>query len=227
MKVLVLNGSPKAERSDTLHIARAFCDGMKSAADVEVKEIHVIKKRIEYCTGCFVCKKNGGTCVIRDDMAEILDEIKSSDVIIYSFPLYSYGMPAPLKNVIDRLMPLSSWAMVREENGKYGHTMHKGLDSLRYVMLCGCGFPNSKHNFEAAVRQFELKFPRNRTIITVPESPMFNIPQADELTKPRLELIKQAGAQYAANGEIEAELMQAVTSPMLPDQIYAQFAINF
>ena len=105
--------------------------------------------------------------------------------------------------------------------------MHKGLDSLRYVMLCGCGFPNSKHNFEAAVRQFELKFPRNRTIITVPESPMFNIPQADELTKPRLELIKQAGAQYAANGEIEAELMQAVTSPMLPDQIYAQFANNF
>ncbi len=108
MKILVLNGSPKRDKSDTMHITRAFLDGMNEVAENEIKTIHVIDKNIEYCSGCFACMRNGGDCIHHDDMRGILEEILDSDLLIWSYPLYCYGMPAPLKALCDRTMPLSS-----------------------------------------------------------------------------------------------------------------------
>ena len=224
IKILLLNGSPKGVRSDTLHLSMAFVQGIFSAADSELEVIHLKDQHIEYCCGCFLCKHNGGTCVLQDDMAEILKKMLESDVLIFSFPLYSYARPAAMKNLIDRTMPLSSWNMVRNEEGKYGHNMQFDVSKLHYVMICGCGFPNSKHNFEGAVRSFELKYPERRTIITVPETPMFNIPQAAAFTAPRLKEMQAAGAEYAKDFTLCEQTLQTVCSPMIPEEIYAQFA---
>ena len=91
-------------------------------------------------------------------------------------------------------------------------------------MICGCGFPNSKKNFEPAVMQFKLSFPSGHTILTVPESPMFNVPEADIVTKPRLELVREAGRQYAVTGGIPADLLAQIGSPMIPEETYAAIA---
>ncbi len=220
MKTLVLNGSPKRERSDTMHITRAFLEGMNEAAPQEVHTIHVIDKHIEYCTGCFSCMRNGGTCIHDDDMRSILEVILASDLLIWSFPLYCYGMPSPLKALLDRTLPLSSMAM-QQVGERYEHVGQADFSHLRYVMICGCGFPNSRHNFEPAVAQFKLCFPGNHTILTVPESPMFNAPEAAVVTEPRLALIRQAGAQYAKTGKIDAGLLNEIGSPMIPEEQYA------
>lgn len=63
MKIFVLNGSPKRDKSDTMHITRAFLDGMNEVAHNEIKIITAIDKHIEYCTGCFACMRNGGDCM--------------------------------------------------------------------------------------------------------------------------------------------------------------------
>ncbi len=220
MKILVLNGSPKREHSDTMHITRAFLDGMQSAAPQEIHIIHVIDKHIEYCTGCFSCMRNGGTCIHDDDMREILNEILASDLLIWSFPLYCYGMPAPLKALLDRTLPMSSMAM-QKVGERYEHVEQADFSHLRYLMICGCGFPNSKHNFEPAVAKFKLCFPGNHTILTVPESPMFNVPEAVVVTEPRLALVRRAGKLYAKSGEIDAALLDEIRSPMIPEEQYA------
>ena len=46
MKILVLNGSPKRDNSDTMHITRAFLDGMKEAAPQDIHIIHTVDQHI-------------------------------------------------------------------------------------------------------------------------------------------------------------------------------------
>ena len=219
MKILVFNGSPKREKSDTLCITRAFLEGM-AAGEQQVKVITAVDQHVAYCTGCFACMHNGGTCIHDDDMKGILEEILQSDLLIFSFPLYCYGMPAPLKAIIDRILPLSKMTM-EKVGDRYEHVCQGDYSHLRYVMISGCGFPNSRQNFEPAVAQFKLLFPSEHTILTVPESPMFNVPQAAVVTVPRLQQVKEAGRQYAETGTISPELLSAICAPMIPEEQYA------
>ncbi|MBQ7144149.1 MAG: flavodoxin family protein [Oscillospiraceae bacterium] len=220
MKILVLNGSPKRDDSDTMHITRAFLDGLQDVSQQDVTILHAIEQRVEPCTGCFSCMRNGGTCVHDDGMRGILDRILDSELLIWSFPLYCYGMPAPLKAILDRTLPLSSMAM-RKVGERYEHVEQADLSHLHFLMICGCGFPNSRHNFEPAVEQFKLCFPGDHTIVTVPESPLFNVPEAAVVTVPRLELVRRAGRQYAEHGTIEPSLLTEIGSPMIPEEQYA------
>ncbi len=221
MKILVINGSPKKENSDTMHITRAFLEGMNEVSENEVHTIHAIDRHIEYCAGCFSCMRNGGKCIHDDDMRGILEEILASDLLIFNYPLYCYGMPAPLKALLDRTLPLSSMAMQKVDD-RYEHVGQADFSHLKYLMICGCGFPNSRHNFEAAVLQFQRCFPDHHTMITVPESPMFNAPEAAVVTVPRLALVKEAGRQYAASGAISDDLLAQITSPMIPEEQYIE-----
>ncbi len=220
MKILVFNGSPKREKSDTMYITQAFLEGMNEENPQEINLINVADKHIEFCSGCFVCMQNGGKCQYNDDMLKILEEIVESDLLIFSFPLYCYGMPAMLKNVIDRTLPLTSMRM-KKVGERYEHLGQADFSHLKYLMICGCGFPNSRQNFEPAVAQFKLLFPDNHTVVTVPESPMFNAPQAAVVTVPKLELVKKAGKQYAKTGTVSQELLEQICLPMIPEEVYA------
>jgi hypothetical protein len=71
------------------------------------------------------------------------------------------------------------------------------------------------------VAQFRLLFPQGHAILTVPESPMFNAPEASVVTVPRLRLVRQAGHQYAETGEIDGSLLTEIGSPMIPEDQYA------
>lgn len=221
MKILVFNGSPKKDKSDTMHLTRSFLTGMNDIRENDVHIIDVIDKRIEYCTGCFECMKNGGKCIHQDDMQDILNEILQSDILVFSFPLYCYGMPAPLKALMDRTLPHGSMAM-QKVGERYEHIAQADFSHLRYVMICGCGFPNSKNNFEGMIKQFELMFSDNNTIITVPESPMFNAPEAVTVTKPFLEVMRQAGREYISDGKISDDTKSQLNIPMIPEEVYAE-----
>ena len=53
---------------------------------------------------------------------------------------------------------------------------------------------------------------------------MFNVPEADIVTKPRLALVRAAGRQYAEQGTIDDGLLAQIGSPMIPEEQYAAIA---
>ena len=60
MKILVINGSPKGNRSNTMKLTRAFVGGMQEVAqaknsDFELDELQVNTLEIRPCLGCFSC----------------------------------------------------------------------------------------------------------------------------------------------------------------------------
>ena len=99
-KLLVLSASPrKGGNSDLL------CDQLirgATEAGHQVEKIYLRDKKINYCTACDACQNNGGTCVQKDDVAEVLDKIIRADVLVMATPVYFYAMNAQMKTLIDR-----------------------------------------------------------------------------------------------------------------------------
>lgn len=57
---------------------------------------------MNFCLGCEICQKNGGTCVHQDDVPAILDQILACDVLVLASPVYYYDFTAQMKTLIDR-----------------------------------------------------------------------------------------------------------------------------
>ena len=97
MNILVINGSPKDERSNTLKLTNAFLAGYRDADEkqsLNVETLSVAKLKINPCLGCFACWKNTpGKCCINDDMQMVIEKMLWADITIWSFPLYYYSLP--------------------------------------------------------------------------------------------------------------------------------------
>ena len=219
MKILVLNGSPK-EKSDTFRMTEAFLKGLNRNGEHEVNVIRVIDKDIAPCRGCFGCwERMDGHCVIEDDQNAILDMYRDADIIIWSFPLYCYGMPSHLKAFLDRTIPLVKMKMVQEENGTVRHVALADFSKIHTLVICGCGFPDWDGNFDGLKIMCRNGF-GNLDMVCVPETPMLNVPAAAPLADPKLARFEAAGEEYAAALTLSPETVAELESPMIPKEMY-------
>lgn len=69
-----------------------------------------------YCTGCYRCLFNDSGCVLKDDLAQVLDAISAADALILAVPTYILSAPACLKTFLDR--SISFYAMAERLWGK-------------------------------------------------------------------------------------------------------------
>lgn len=98
--VLIISASPRKHGNSDL-LCDQFLAGAQEAGH-QAEKIFLRDRKINYCLACDACKKNGGICAQKDDMAGILDKIIAADVLVLATPVYFYTMNAQMKTLIDR-----------------------------------------------------------------------------------------------------------------------------
>lgn len=232
MKLLLINGSPKGRGSNSLRLAAAFIEGVRAkheerGEEVSVEELHVASMRISPCKGCFACwQKTPGVCCIKDDMQMIIDRILGADLIVWSFPLYYFGVPGILKNLIDRQLPMNLPFMSSRTDG-YGSGSHESrydLKGTKHVLISTCGFYSAEGNYDSVTRMFDHFLGRgNYAAIFCGQGELFRVKELSGRTDAYLSCVRQAGTEYAA-GKISAETNARLQDLLYPKETFEKMA---
>lgn len=132
---------------------KQLTDCFLSEYDGEICFFNMYKENIAACTGCGHCTETN-ICHMRDT-DRILNDIFSSDYIIFASPVYNYTFTAPMKAFLDRLQPYfdkEKTACDRKgfllascgKSGKFSIEMMEKQSKIAFAELsaqyCGCYF---------------------------------------------------------------------------------------
>lgn len=230
MNILAINGSPKGERSNTWRLTSAFMKGMgapEKNACAQAPSIEVLcigDLDIKPCLGCFSCwSKTPGACCLRDDMQATIDKMLWADVIIWSFPLYYFGVPGPLKNLIDRQLPMSLPFMSAEsETG--GHPSRYDMSAKRTVVISTCGFYTAQGNYDCVTGLFDrLCGQGGYTALFCGQGELFRVKELSERTDEYLSWVKKAGEEFASDG-ITKKTRAQLNQNLFPRDVFEAMA---
>lgn len=112
LRVVAINGSPHKGGGNTSAMTQMLAP-ILALEGIDLEEIFLAERRIEYCVGCAVCLEKG-KCWRQDDHAEILEKVLAADGVILASPVYFRHVTAQMKTFIDRSMayghkPRGSW----------------------------------------------------------------------------------------------------------------------
>lgn len=221
MKVLVINGSPKVENSNTMYLTRAFLEG---ADWKDVETVNIASIDIKPCLGCFACwNKTPGKCIIQDDVSGILEKLIAADVIIWSFPLYYFSIPGPLKNLIDRQLPLNL-PFMDSGNESGGHAARYDVSHQRHILISTCGFWTSEGNYNAVTELFDHILGKEKyDKIFCSQGELFAIQELRVQTGEYLKAVRRAGNEYREGG-ISSDTQAELAIPMFPRKQFEEMA---
>lgn len=221
MKILLLNGSPRKGHSNTLKITNAFLDGLCGQNNHEIKTVVISRQNIQPCKGCFGCwGKTPGVCVQKDDMTELLNLYRDAELVIWSFPLYYFGMPSGIKAFTDRLMPNNLPSMVESKRGGIRHPQRYDFSHQKHILISTCGFQSTFNNFEALEKQFDIMFGDSLVKITCPEGGIFGADEPSRPIREYLEKVRCAGRDYAATGTLPLETQRSLSKAIFDPKTY-------
>jgi NAD(P)H-dependent FMN reductase len=216
MKVLAINSSPRSERESKTELMLSHLDkGMREAgADVEV--VHLRKKKINYCIGCFTCwTKTPGICLHKDDMTnELFPKWAGSDLVIYATPLYHFTINASMKAFIERTLPALE-PFFEDHGDRTGHPFRFRHPSV--VMLSVAGFPE-----ESAFDQLSswARFVFSKSLVAEiyrGGAEVMTLPFLEEKAKDILDAVTQAGRELVKYMKVDPATMARIKQPISGD----------
>jgi multimeric flavodoxin WrbA len=227
MKITIFNGSPRGEKGNTQVMVEAFAAGA-TGAGAEVETIFLADKNYRGCTGCFTCWfKTPGKCIFDDDIAEMLEKMKVSDVLIFATPVYIDNVTGLMKNFMDRLAPLVDPHIETDEGGESRHIL-RGR-SPKIGVISNCGFPE-----QSQFQVLELLFRRlarnmnSEVVCEIYRSGGGILKDAPLMLKPLVsrykKLVSRAAREVVEKGRVSDELRAELEKPLISREQYVAAA---
>ena len=149
MKVTCVLGSPRTNgNSET--IADKFCKTVEERG-AEITKFELNKMNYRGCQGCMACKTKYDKCVLKDDLTEVLESVKNSDITLLATPVYFGDVTSQMKGFIDRTYSnLNPTFMTDPENAS---RLGKGK---KLIFITAQGAP--EENFADVYSRYEFFF---------------------------------------------------------------------
>ncbi len=100
MKVLLLNGSPKANGNTALALTEM--EKVFAQEGIETETVQVGNKAVRGCISCYSCYEKG-KCVFDDIVNELAPKFREADGLVVASPVYYASPNATLIATLDRL----------------------------------------------------------------------------------------------------------------------------
>lgn len=100
-KVVALLGSPRRGGNSETISDRI----LETAASLGAATSRFALNELSFkgCQACMGCKTGSEKCVIKDDLAQVLDAVSEADVLIMASPIYFGELNGQLKSALDRM----------------------------------------------------------------------------------------------------------------------------
>ena len=98
--VIVLTGSPR-KKGNCAILADQMIQELKKCGK-NVIRFDAADMKVGPCHACLTCFASGKPCSFDDDFNAFAQQLEKADGIVYIMPLYWFGIPAPLKAVMDK-----------------------------------------------------------------------------------------------------------------------------
>ncbi len=220
-KVIIINGSPRTEKSNTTFLMTPFIEGMKKA-EASVEMIYTKKLKILPCIGCFKCwGETIGECFIQDDMQELYPKLKESDILILATPVYS-PLPGEMQNFINRLVPLID-SLLEIRNGRTRTKCHDDVNISKILAVVVGGWWELE-NLDLVVKIFE----EVAETYTIEFSGAIRRPHAHLLrnesdkNKEILQTLEKIGINFVKEGKIDISDLEFVSQPLVDQEEYLE-----
>jgi len=100
MKIVAVLGSPRLNGNSAAIAGRFLDTAGNLGAETQSFALNTLSYR--GCQACMTCKKRLETCVLKDDLTEVLEAVREADVIVLATPVYYGDVTGQMKLFIDR-----------------------------------------------------------------------------------------------------------------------------
>lgn len=106
MNVIGINGSPRKQWNTATLVTKALEGASAQGATTEL--FHLYDIDFKGCKSCFACKTRGGKsygkCVLKDDLAPVLEKISTADALVIGSPIYFGTVTGETRSFLERLL---------------------------------------------------------------------------------------------------------------------------